>query len=232
MTSMAHPAQSDIGDISDFVTTTKVTITDVVLALVVLIAAWILARLARRGVRTVLGRVDGISEDLRQLTARVTFYFLLLIGVGVALTFVGAEIQPILTAAHPHRRRRHPRPPRRRRELRSRVILQTRRPIQIGDDIDVLEHSGIVREINGRSVVLEAWDRRRIHIPNQHGPRQPPRQPHRARHAALGGRGPLGGRRSFDDAVAAVIETVANVPGVSPIIDPRSSSAASIRDGW
>ena len=30
------------------------------------------------------------------------------------------------------------------------VIIQTRRPIQIGDDIDVLDHSGIVHEINGR----------------------------------------------------------------------------------
>ena len=166
MASVAHPSQSDIGDISEFVTSTKVTITDVVLAILVLIAAWIIARLARRGVRSVLGRVNGISEDLRQLTARITFYFVLLIGIGVAMTFVGAEIQPILTAgiligviavlalrgvAE---------------NFAAGIILQTRRPIQLGDDIDVLEHSGIVREINSRSVILEAWDRRQIHIPN------------------------------------------------------------------
>ena len=188
--------------------------------------------MARRGVRTVLGRVNGISEDQRQLTARVTFYFLLLIGVGVALTFVGAEIQPILTAAIligvvavlALRGVAE--------NFAAGIILQTRRPIQLGDDIDVLEHSGIVREINSRAVVLEAWDRRRIHIPNHtvlnnplvnHTERDTRRSEVEVRLAVS---------ESFDEAVAAVIETVANVPGVSPIIDPRSSSAASIRDGW
>jgi hypothetical protein len=70
---MVHPAQSDISDISDFVTSTKVTITDVGLALIVLIAAWVTARVARRAVLGVLGRVDGITEDVRQLAGRVTF---------------------------------------------------------------------------------------------------------------------------------------------------------------
>ena len=215
MASLAHPSQSDIGDISEFVTSTQVTITDVVLAILVLIAAWIIARLARRGVRTVLGRVKGISEDQSQLAARVTFYFLLLIGVGVALTFVGAEIQPILTAgiligvvailalrglAE---------------NFAAGIILQTRQPIQLGDDIDVLEYSGIVREINSRTVILEAWDRRRIHIPNHtvlnnplvnHTERDTRRSEVEVRLAVS---------ESFDEAVAAVIETVANVPGVA-----------------
>jgi hypothetical protein len=71
---MVHPAQSDISDISDFVTSTKVTITDVGLALIVLIAAWVTARVARRAVLGVLGRVDGITEDVRQLAGRVTFF--------------------------------------------------------------------------------------------------------------------------------------------------------------
>ena len=85
MSAMVHPAQSDIGDISDFVTSTKVTITDVVLALIVLIASWLIARVVRRGVLHGLGRVNGITEDQRQFTARITFYFLLLIGIGVRL---------------------------------------------------------------------------------------------------------------------------------------------------
>jgi small-conductance mechanosensitive channel len=167
MAVMVRPAQSDISDISDFVTSTKVTITDVVLALIVLIAGWVIARVARRAVLGVLGRVDGITEDVRQLAARVTFYLVLLVGVGISLTFVGAEIQPILTAgiligvvavlalrgiAE---------------NFAAGIVLQTRRPIQIGDDIDVLEHSGIVRAMNSRTVVIEGWDRRRIHIPNR-----------------------------------------------------------------
>jgi small-conductance mechanosensitive channel len=167
---MAYPAQNDISDLSDFVTTTKVTITDVVLAVVVLLASWILARLARRGVLKLLGRVAGISEDLRQLAARVTFYFLLMMGIGVAFTFLGAEIQPVITAgiilavvaALALRGIAE--------NFAAGVLIQTRRPIVIGDDIDVLDHSGIVREINGRSVILEAWDRARQPLRQPHGP--------------------------------------------------------------
>ena len=161
-----------------------------------------------------LGRVNGITEDHRQLAARVTFYFLLLIGVGVALTFVGAEIQPILTAAIligvvavlALRGVAE--------NFAAGIILQTRRPIQLGDDIDVLDYSGIVREINSRAVVLEAWDRRRIHIPNRTVLDNPlvNHTEHDTRRSEVEVR--LAVSDALDEAVSAVVETVANVPGV------------------
>ena len=214
MSAMMHPAQSDIGEISDFVTSTKVTITDVVLAIIVLITSWVIARVVRRGVLHGLGRVNGITEDQRQFTARITFYFLLLIGVGVAVTFVGAEVQPILTAAIligvvatlALRGVAE--------NFAAGIILQTRRPIELGDDIDVVEQSGIVREINSRAVVLEAWDRRMIHIPN-HTVLNNPLVNHtegESRRSEVEVR--LAVSESFDEAVAAVLETVANVPDV------------------
>ena len=234
MTSVAHPAQSDIGDISDFVTSTKVTITDVVLALVVLIAAWIIARLARRGVRTVLGRVNGISEDLRQLAARVTFYFLLLIGVGVALTFVGAEIQPVLTAG---------------------ILIAVVAVLALRGIAENFAAGGSSCRPAGRSRSATtstcsntpASCARSTAGPSSSrrgtagGSTSPtarvlnnPLVNHTARDiAALGGRGPLGGqrvvrrsrRRRGRDASPTSLEC-------SPIHHPKSSSAASIRDGW
>ena len=99
MSSMPHPSQADVSDLSDLIDSTSVTLTDVVLALVVFIGAWVLARMARRGVFHVLGRLGGVSEDMRQLASRVTFYFILIIGIGVSMTFLGAGIQPVLTAA-------------------------------------------------------------------------------------------------------------------------------------
>jgi small-conductance mechanosensitive channel len=211
---MAYPAQNDISDLSDFVTTTKVTITDVVLAVVVLLASWILARLARRGVLKLLGRVAGISEDLRQLAARVTFYFLLMMGIGVAFTFLGAEIQPVITAgiilavvaALALRGIAE--------NFAAGVLIQTRRPIVIGDDIDVLDHSGIVREINGRSVILEAWDRRQVHIPNRTVLDNPfvNHTAHSTRRSEVEVR--LAITDSIDEAVAALVETVVATPGV------------------
>jgi small-conductance mechanosensitive channel len=196
------------------VTTTSVTITDVVLAAVVLLVSWILARLARRGVLKLLGNVAGITEDLRQLAARVTFYFLLLLGVGVALTFLGAEIQPVITAAIilgvvvalSLRGIAE--------NFAAGVLIQTRRPIEIGDDIDVLDQSGIVREINGRSVIVEAWDHRQVHIPNRTVLDNP-----FVNHTARGTRRSevevrLAITDSIDQAIAALVETVLAAPGV------------------
>ena len=46
------------------------------------------------------------------------------------------------------------------------VVIQTRRPIQLGDDIRAVGHGGVVRELNGRSVVIETDDGQTVHLPN------------------------------------------------------------------
>ena len=137
----------------------------------------------------------------------------LLIGVGISLTFVGAEIQPILTAgiligvvvvlalrgvAE---------------NFAAGLVLQTRRPIQLGDDIDVLDYSGIVREMNSRAVVIEAWDRRRSTSPT--APSSTTWLANWARHTPRRSEVEvrLAVADAFDEAVSAVLETVANVPG-------------------
>ena len=149
------------------------------------------------------------------------------------MTFVGAEIQPILTAgiiigvvavlalrgvAE---------------NFAAGIVLQTRRPIELGDDIDVLDHSGIVREINSRAVILEGWDRRRIHIPNRTVLNNPlvnhTEQRRRRSEVEVRWRS----AETLDEAVSAVVETVLNVPGV--IADPTARRHVSQRrsgTGW
>jgi small-conductance mechanosensitive channel len=115
---------------------------------------------------SLLGRVQGVSPDLRALAGRLTSYFVLLIGFGVALTFMGAPIQPMLSAAIivavvaalALRGVAD--------NFAAGVIIQTRRPIQLGDRIEALSHHGVVREMNGRSVVIETADGRTVHLPN------------------------------------------------------------------
>ena len=59
---------------------------DIAFAVVSLVVAWILGRIARRTVLGVLARLpSGISEGLRRLLARIAMYFVWVIGVGVAL---------------------------------------------------------------------------------------------------------------------------------------------------
>ncbi len=153
-------------DVSDVVSGSTISASDVVLAIVVMVIAWILSRLARRGVVGALGKVQGISPDQRALSGRLTNYFVLLLGFGVALTFLGAAIQPLLSAAIivavvavlALRGVAD--------NFAAGVVIQTRRPMQLGERIESLGYQGVVRETNGRSVVIETDDGRTVHLPN------------------------------------------------------------------
>jgi small-conductance mechanosensitive channel len=160
------PTALPAASISDFVTGTEIEGVDLLIALIVVVAAWVAARLTRRGVVKVLGRVQGVNEDMRALAGRLARYFVLLIGIGVALTFLGAPIQPLLTAAIivgvvASLALRGVAD-----NFAAGVVLQTRRPIQLGDQIESLGHAGVVHEMNGRSVVIETSDGRLVHLPN------------------------------------------------------------------
>jgi small-conductance mechanosensitive channel len=153
-------------DVSALVTSGEISGWDALFAAIAVVVAWIAGRLTRRAVLKVLGRLNGISEDIRQGTARLAKYMVLLVGIGIALTFLGAPIQPLLAAAITAgvvgalalRGIAD--------NFAAGVVLQTRRPIQLGDEIDVLGHVGTIIAMNGRSVVLETSDGRTVHVPN------------------------------------------------------------------
>jgi small-conductance mechanosensitive channel len=153
-------------DISDALLGGDISGWDVALAVLAVVAGWMSGRFAQRAVRGVLGRVEGISEDLRQLLARLAKYLVVLVGVGVALGFLGAAVQPLLTVAIivavigalALRGIAD--------NFASGVVIQTRRPVQLGDEIEALGHSGTVIEMNGRAVVLKTNDGHSVHLPN------------------------------------------------------------------
>ena len=86
-------------DLSTFVADSSVDVWDIVVVLVVLIVAWIASRMAARAMRSLTNRVEGISPDLATLATRVVRTFVIMLGFGVALTVLGAPIQPVLAAA-------------------------------------------------------------------------------------------------------------------------------------
>jgi small-conductance mechanosensitive channel len=139
---------------------------DIAFAVVTLVIAWILGRITQRTVLRLAGRVEGISPDLRVLAARLSKYFVLLIGIGIALGFLGAPVQPLLAAvvivgivaALALRGIAD--------NFAAGVIIQTRRPIHVGDDIEALGHIGVVRELNSRAVVIENLQGAMVHLPN------------------------------------------------------------------
>lgn len=147
-----------------------VTPWQIVFAIISVLAGWLLSRLARTGVRKLAGKTPGISDSVGQLAARITQYLVLLVGIGIALAFLGANVQPLIAmtavvvvvlililrgVAD---------------NFAAGVLLQSRRPVLVGEQITIDVRGepvdGIVSELNGRSVVLNTSDGRTIHVPN------------------------------------------------------------------
>lgn len=153
--------------VPDAVAQGHVTGWDVLISVIVLVVSWLLARVAARATRKLLGRAEGLSTDVRSITARCVEYLVLVIGVGLALSLLGAQLQPLLLAvllvalvavfvlrgiAD---------------NFGAGIVLQTRRPIGLADEIEALGEVGVVAEMNSRAVVIRTNDGRTVHLPNR-----------------------------------------------------------------
>ncbi|MDX2398380.1 mechanosensitive ion channel family protein [Microbacterium algeriense] len=142
----------------------------IALALLSVLVGWLLSRLARKGVLKLAERTPGISNSVAQLSARFTQYSLLLVGVGVGMAFLGANVQPLLAmtaiavvvlilvlrgVAD---------------NFAAGVLIQSRQSVKIGEEIVVEGPDGtlrgVVQELNGRAVLLTTVDGRTVHVPN------------------------------------------------------------------
>jgi small-conductance mechanosensitive channel len=138
----------------------------VVGAVLALLGGWIASRIVRRAVRRVVDRVDGISPQMRTFAVKSSGYLVVFIGFGVALAFLGVDIQPLLVVvvlaavvlglalrglAD---------------NVAAGVVIQTRHPIRVGDEIGASGFVGVVRETSSRAVVVETADGRLVHLPN------------------------------------------------------------------
>ncbi len=191
------------------------------LALVVVVVSWFLSRLARRSVVRVTEHLEGFSSEFRTLAGRIVGYAVLFVGFGVALTFLGAQIQPLIAAviliavvmALAMRGIAE--------NFAAGILLQTRRPIAIGDEVAANGYEGIVEEMNGRSVIVGTFDGRTVHMPNADLLASPlvNHSTHGARRSELEIRMET---ETGQHAADRLIAVTANVPGVLP--DPAPTS--------
>ena len=160
-------------------------------------------------------RLEGISDEMRAFIARIAGYVVIFLGVGVALSLLGAAIQPLITVAIVFgvilalalRGIAD--------NFASGIVLQTRRPIHIGDEVESLGYVGNVLDMDSRAVVIETFDGRTVHLPNSEVLGDP-----LINHSTKGAR-----RSEMEVRVRSkdvegtgqrLIETVANVSGVLP----------------
>lgn len=210
----------------------------IVLAVLSILVGWLLSRFARKGVLKLTKRTPGISDSVAQLAARFTQYGLLLVGIGVGLAFLGANVQPLLAmtaiavvvlilvlrgVAD---------------NFAAGVLIQSRQSVKIGEEIEIEGPNGairgIVQELNGRAVILSTVDGRTVHVPNaalltgvlvndsRHG----------ARRSALDIRIARSDGLDADEVVAIISRAASEVPGVHAREHPAVSFTSLSPTRW
>lgn len=156
-------------DLTQFVAS-GVSTWDVAFAVLSVLGGWLVAHVARRGVVAVARRVPDLSDAVGRVAARLVYYLILLLGVGIALAFLGANVQPLLgiviiavvVAVLVLRGVAD--------NFAAGVLIQARQTVRLGDEIAVEGSDGtiigVVTDLNSRSVLLRTADGRTVHMPN------------------------------------------------------------------
>jgi small conductance mechanosensitive channel len=159
-------AQGRIEDLDGAIVSEQLTLADVLAALAALVVSTIVAILIGRATSRFLGRPGGRSEQIAKLAARVVRWVIQLVGVAIALSFLGLSLGwfsvtvalllgLLFVAGRPLIE-----------SLAAGLALAARPAFEVGDDVAIDEFEGKVAEITGRSTVIQLADGRRVHFPN------------------------------------------------------------------
>lgn len=142
-----------------------VTAQDWLLAGATIVGFVIAGMVLRRVIERLVRRTDP-EGNIARFAARVVQNLVVLVGLLYALTALGVQIGPLVgalgvtgiaiafavTAILEN--------------VFASVMLKTRRPIRVGDQVWTNERSGTVTEVNFRAVVLDSFDGERVFIPS------------------------------------------------------------------
>ncbi|MCL1601849.1 MAG: mechanosensitive ion channel family protein [Actinomycetia bacterium] len=153
-------------DVSDIVDANDVTGRDVVTALLIIAVSLLIAFAANRLIRKWLSSVEGLPEAARDSLSRFTGYLVVLVGVLIALPYLGFQSQPVLLillvvavliffASRPLLE-----------SFTAGLIIQARGPFGVGDLIQHGDYLGTVKETNGRTTIIVTPDGQTVAIPN------------------------------------------------------------------
>ncbi len=166
MSAPIPPAVLDLAGASGLVDTESVNAQDILIAAAVG-ALTILAALAVNwAIRRWLARPQSGSQEIVALAARLARWAVIIVGASWALSFLGvslgwlgltviAALVVIVMMLRPQLE-----------GLAAAVVISTRPAFGVGDEIEVLDHTGEVIEVTARSVVLRLRNGRRVHVPN------------------------------------------------------------------
>jgi small-conductance mechanosensitive channel len=200
---------------------------DITLAIISVIVGLVLSRWARKGTLRLLRRVPGVNQTVADVVSRIASSMVLLLAFGVALAFLGANIQPLIAivlvvtvvlvlvlrgVAD---------------NFAAGVLIQARQTISLGDELQVAGPDGLVTgtvvELNSRSVLLLTVDGRTVHVPNSKLLNEPlvNDSSHGLRRSEVQVRIERGGA-GVDTLMEAVTDAAASVDGVLAEPEPRA----------
>lgn len=153
-------------DVGEIVDANSVTGRDAITAFGIVAIAVIIAIVVNRIMRKSLIKIDGLPEAARDALSRLTGYLIVLVGVLIALPYLGFQPQPVFLvllviavlvffASRPMLE-----------SFTAGLIIQARGPFGVGDLIQHAEIVGIVQETNGRTTIVTTPDGKRVAIPN------------------------------------------------------------------
>jgi len=159
-------AQPTVDDVEGAVESAQVTGWQVLAAVLVLIAAWPVGRVAQRLVKRAFRKAPDVPPELIFDVSRGARYLIYLSAAAIALVLVGVGgswiaivIVVVLLlgglTARPQIQ-----------NTSAGLVLTVRPSFGVGDQIEVLDTRGTVREIGSHSTVLESVDGVRSYIPN------------------------------------------------------------------
>ncbi len=154
-------------DLENFVNADQLTIWDFVWAVLVIIISMFLARIVRRGVRSLLAKIPQVNEETGLLISRASGWIIIFTGIIYAMVILGIDMVPALMVIlalaivvfFAGRRLMD--------NFSSGLVLQGSPMFFVGDQIVTSSGTGVVKEITGRTVVIETIDGEIVHIPNK-----------------------------------------------------------------
>jgi small conductance mechanosensitive channel len=145
----------------------SLTVADVLLALGIVLASYVVGRMAKRGVARLLEANEEVSDQLTDPISRLTSWSIVLLGVVVALSVLGVGMGPavllfgivVLLAAVAGKGVLE--------NFTAGLSIHFTRPFMVGDRIETQGIVGWVEAINSHAVVLRTPDGRKVLVPNR-----------------------------------------------------------------
>ena len=137
-------------------------------ALVLLIAGWIVAGWARRGVRRVLDRVPHLDETLKRVIASVARYGILILVVIAVLAQFGVQTTSIIAVLATAGLAIGLALQGTLQNIAAGIMLLFLRPFRIGDYIDAEGLAGTIDEIGLFTTTMHTYDGVYLQVPNAH----------------------------------------------------------------